>query len=264
LTQLVLALKVAGKRGPGIVPIWVERFALAVLAAVFVGAVIFNVLKMDWIQKMGLGMGILGLSIFLAQTLHLFNKAKADTNTSQQGEPKKPEVQQSSQGANSPNIVGNNNTINIGDPKTNAPLDKITKILKAQQGDHVSPKNLLARYPLGYTIFEVDYTNSVYPYQSHALDDWDFDWNVVTLKETKVQGGAIDMLMLRLPDIRHKGGGPSMIDATVGQPKRIGPFGGSLLRYDGVFDMKAEVLAIRDGGIVFLIGFARPAPKKPA
>src|SRR5258708_36772329 len=94
-------------------PIWIDRFGLAVLVAVFVGAVIFNVLKMDWIQKTGLGIGILGLSIYLAQTLHLSNQAKADTNTSQQGEPKKPDVQQQSKGANSPNIIGNNNTVVI-------------------------------------------------------------------------------------------------------------------------------------------------------
>ena len=75
-------------------PIWIERFGLAVLVAVFVGAVIFNVLKMDWIQKTGLGMAILGLSMFLSQTVYLFNKAKADTNTSQQEEPKKPDIQQ--------------------------------------------------------------------------------------------------------------------------------------------------------------------------
>ena len=40
-------------------------------------------------------------------------KVKADTNNQQQGEPKKPDVQQKSEGANSPNtnITGNNNTV---------------------------------------------------------------------------------------------------------------------------------------------------------
>jgi len=95
-------------------PIWIERFGLPVLVAVLVGAVIFNVLKMDWLQKTGLGMAILGLSLFLSQTVYLSNKAKADTDTSPpQGEPKKPDIQQQSKGANSPNIVGNNNTVTI-------------------------------------------------------------------------------------------------------------------------------------------------------
>jgi hypothetical protein len=101
------------------VPIWVERFALAVLATVFVGAVILNVLKMDWIQRTGLGIGILGLSIFLAQTLYLSNRAKADT--SQQGESKKPDIKQKSEGANSPNIVGNNNSVTISPSSPSRP-----------------------------------------------------------------------------------------------------------------------------------------------
>jgi hypothetical protein len=257
LTQLALALKVAECRGCGIVPIWIERFALAVLATVFVGAVILNVLKMDWIQRTGLGVGILGFSIFLAQTLYLSNKAKADTSLSQQEEPKKSEVQQSSQGANSPNIVGNNNTVNIGDPKVIARLDEITKLLKAQ-GNQVSPKNLLAKYPLGYTIFDVDYTNSVYPYQSRALDTWDFDWSVVTLRDTAAFPGTV---MLRIPDIRGKEGrGPIMRNINIGAPKRVGPFDGIPFT-DGVIDMKAEILAIRGDGIVFLIGFTRHPPK---
>jgi hypothetical protein len=112
LTQQAFAFKVADTRGSDIVPIWIERFALAVFATAFFGLVILNILKMDWIQRTGLGMGILGLSIFLAQTLYL-NKTKADTDTSQQVDPKKPDVQQRSEGANSPNtnITGNNNTV---------------------------------------------------------------------------------------------------------------------------------------------------------
>jgi hypothetical protein len=40
---LVFALRVVEKRGWDIAPIWAERFALAVLATVFVGAVILNI-----------------------------------------------------------------------------------------------------------------------------------------------------------------------------------------------------------------------------
>jgi hypothetical protein len=81
LTQLALAFRVAEKQGWGTVPIWVEEFALAVLATVFVGAVILNVLKMDWIQRTGLGIGILGFSIYLAQSLYLFNESKKSTSS---------------------------------------------------------------------------------------------------------------------------------------------------------------------------------------
>jgi hypothetical protein len=68
------------------VPIWVERFALAVLATVFVGVVILNVLKMDWIQRTGLGIGILGFSIYLAQSLYLFNESKKTPGVTSGGE----------------------------------------------------------------------------------------------------------------------------------------------------------------------------------
>jgi hypothetical protein len=59
------------------VPIWIEGFALAVLATVFVGVVVLNVL--NWIQRTGLGIGIVGFSIFLAQSLYLFNESKKNS-----------------------------------------------------------------------------------------------------------------------------------------------------------------------------------------
>jgi hypothetical protein len=258
LTQSALAPKVVEKRGWGIVPIWVERFALAVLAAVLVGVVILNVLKIDGIQRAGLGMGILGLSIFLAQTLYLSNKAKAAAEPPQQVEQKKPEVQQSSQGANSPNtsIVGNNNTVNIGDPKVSARLDEITRLLKAQ-GEGATPEKLLRKYPLGYVIFDVDYTNSVFPYHTQALDNWEFDWSVVNISENDPK-----MLVIRMPDVRRKGGSTFLRNVSLANPKKIGFFGGFF--DDGVIDIKVEILAISEKGIVFLIGFTTAEPKKPS
>ena len=60
-------------------PVWLERFALLVLAAAFGGIVILNALKLDGIQRTGIGIAILGLSIYIAQTIHLFNQSKAVT-----------------------------------------------------------------------------------------------------------------------------------------------------------------------------------------
>jgi hypothetical protein len=59
------------------VPVWLERFALVVLAAAFGGIVILNTLKLDGIQRTGIGIAILGLSIYIAQTIHLLNQSKA-------------------------------------------------------------------------------------------------------------------------------------------------------------------------------------------
>lgn len=60
----------------GLLPIWIERFALAVLATALVTLVILNVLKMDWIQRTTLGIGIICFSIYLAHSLYLFNESK--------------------------------------------------------------------------------------------------------------------------------------------------------------------------------------------
>lgn len=64
------------------VPVWLERFALVVLAAAFSGIVVFNVLKMNGIQRTGIGIAILGATIYIAQTIHIFNQSKAVTPTS--------------------------------------------------------------------------------------------------------------------------------------------------------------------------------------
>jgi hypothetical protein len=61
------------------VPVWLERFVLVVLATTFGGIVLLNTLKLDNIQRIGLGIAILGLSVYVAQTIHLFNQSKAPT-----------------------------------------------------------------------------------------------------------------------------------------------------------------------------------------
>jgi len=204
-----------------------------------------------------LAFGIVGIGLTesIRATNHRENSLK---NTEQ--EPKKPEVQQSSQGANSPNIVGNNNTVNIGDPKVAARLDEITKLLKAQ-GDRATPKNLLTKYPLGYIIFDVDYMNSVFPYRSQALDAWDFDWSVVKVSPLKLPGETEDLVGVRLPDIRVKGRpSPLMQNIGVAGPKKVGAFPGTAFS-DSVINMKVEILAIRENGIVFLLGFTKNVPQ---
>lgn len=60
------------------VPIWLEKFALAILATAFVGLVILNTLKFDTTQRWSLGIAILAMSVFVAQTLHLY-KAKNES-----------------------------------------------------------------------------------------------------------------------------------------------------------------------------------------
>lgn len=67
---------------------------------------------------------------------------------------------------------------------------------------------------------------------------------------------------IRIPDIQEKGGRRNRIAGAVFRgPKKVGLFAYPFS--DGVFGMKIEILAIRENGIVFLIGFAHAAqPQK--
>jgi hypothetical protein len=175
---------------------------------------------------------------------------KADSEEPPQGEQKKPDVQQNSEGSNSPNIVGNHNTVNYGDPKTNARLDEITRLLKAQ-GDRFSKKSLLDKYPMGYVIFDVDSTDSVFPYKKELVDKWEFNWDVVQISEVK------NDIAIRMPDITRKGASHPLVSGiSIGGEKKVGPFArGVGIFSDGDIVLRAEILAIRNDGIVFLLGF---------
>jgi hypothetical protein len=120
-------------------------------------------------------------------------------------------------------------------------------------GDNVSRQKLLAKYPLGYVIFDVDYKNSVFPYESQAvLDKYEFDWSVV--KFTQNTRGQI---ALRFPNVGEKGK-KSLADNIFFQgERRVGQFpAGSV--FGDVF-MRGEILAFRQNGVVFLVGF-EPTP----
>jgi hypothetical protein len=58
--------------------VWLERFVLLILAGAFLALVIINVLKIDWIRRTGLGMAIIGLSIFVAQSILLLQQPKGE------------------------------------------------------------------------------------------------------------------------------------------------------------------------------------------
>lgn len=167
-------------------------------------------------------------------------------------------VNQNSQGStNSPNtnVVGNNNTVNIGDPAVKARLDEITKLLKEQQGDRVTTEKLLAKYPLGFVIFDVNYTNSVFPYDSQkVLDKWDIDWKPVNLVDMGSQ------VLVTIPNF-HAKNGPTISGIGLEIPKKVGPFPGRSIFNDGTIMMKGEVLAIEKSGVVFLFGFVK-SPKE--
>lgn len=175
-----------------------------------------------------------------------------------------PNVNQNSQGAtNSPNtnVNGNNDTVinNSSDPKVLARLDEIKKLLQTR-GDDATPKELLKRYPLGYVVFDVDYTNSVFPYKSEALSDFDIDWSGVEIKNSPPGN-----VLIRVPNITGKGKWSGFREMTVGitTPKELGPFKrvGYLVVFNDI-GLKGEILAISEKGIVVVLGFTHYPPQQ--
>jgi hypothetical protein len=120
----------------------------------------------------------------------------------------------------------------------------------------ITPQALLEKYPLGYVVFDVDKENSVFPYDTqYILNDWVFDWSTVKMSERKKNNQ--DTVWLTLPNIRSRRDPRTVIENnSVGWPKRVGPIAVNILRTP-TFDMKAEILAVKPNGVMFLIGFAR-------
>ena len=156
---------------------------------------------------------------------------------------KKPSVNQTM--TNSAGGMQAGRDINITDsPATKAKLDEIARLLR-EQSPNTSPEKLLAEYPGGYVIFELNYQNSVWPYDKNLLAGYEVDWKAVSLEAT-----GTDTVSVTLPSITGKGN--TLIGNRVGMPKVVGARSGGVGA--GRFSMSAKILAITDNGIVFLIG----------
>lgn len=215
-----------------------------------------------WPSRIKSLVAAVGVMVFVAfawsPVQHAYNKknVQSDEPVGQQSS----SVQQSNKGNNNTNINGNNNTvkntvvINRNDPKAKVQLDRIENLLRDQQ-DQLTPKKLLAKYPLGYVIFEADYSQQVFPYHSEALEGWSFDWTVVKLID---HGSELE---LRLPNIRPSSNpkGMIMVNSSMGLYKVVGPLDIILMKYDHVV-LQGEILAITNDGVVFLFGFSKQHP----
>ncbi|MGH7325465.1 MAG: hypothetical protein ACREJ9_12585 [Candidatus Rokuibacteriota bacterium] len=126
--------------------------------------------------------------------------------------------------------------------------EKVDRLLQSF-GERVRPERLLRKFPLGYVIFEVDHMNQVPPYDRRLLDEYEVDWSVVRLKDL---GDRVD---LRLPDFRHRGEGGALADVHIVLPKQVTGLGAGA--QVGDLAIVGELVAIRETGIVFVIGFMR-------
>jgi hypothetical protein len=119
---------------------------------------------------------------------------------------------------------------------------------------------LLEKYPLGYVIFDADYvTDAVTPLETRrGLEAYQFDFRPVRITQN-----TNDRIAIRLPDlIKNK-----QVVATgveTGGWKRVGNLGGAAIADDkgGVMEL-AEILAIKDSTVTFLVGFDRAPKFKP-
>jgi hypothetical protein len=198
--------------------------------------------------------GILGVA--LLESLRLASRRESIVRESPSMESDKPKnwsIKQESRGMNSPNIIGDNNQV-VVNPDVRQELNEIQRLLQAQAGN-LTPEKLLAKYPLGYVIFDLDYENRVIPYDSKTiLANYELDWSVVRFtKNTATQ------VEIRLPDAKLKNGAMALTNAVTGGIKRVGNLGGFGI---GGLMVWGEILAIRENGIVFLVGFDR-APTLP-
>jgi len=215
-----------------------------------------------------LACGVLGL--VLTEALRATNAREQTSKepTEQGTPPKPPDVQQNNQGNNDTNINGNNNTVINGtvvyrtDPEIKARLAEIAKQLK--EDNKFSPEKLLVQYPLGYVIFDVDYSDSVFPYHGQALDNWNFDWTKVKIMSSdwKKAHNVMDPsdLFIQMPDVTGKSSGQGQILGTIiAGPKQVGRLSG--FYSDSKIQIDVDILAISEKGVVFVIGFSHATPR---
>lgn len=193
------------------------------------------------------GVGLVA-SLRLTSRRESIGKDSKESLTMESDKSKSASIKQSSDGANSPNIVGDNNQVIIN-PDVRDQLSEIQKLLQ-EQADNLTPQKLLAKYPLGYVIFDLDYENRVIPYDSKTvMANYELDWSVVRF--TKNTSTEVE---IRLPDARLKNGNAALTNAVTGGVKRVGNLGGFGI---GGLMVWGEILAIRKNGIIFLVGFDR-------
>jgi len=95
-------------------PIFVERFVLAILAFVVTGVCILNPWKWDWQQRISLGLAIVSFAYFLGHTYSRNNSVAPQSSVTQATSPAtEPNQKTGNATANGKNSVAN--TGNVGD-----------------------------------------------------------------------------------------------------------------------------------------------------
>ena len=220
---------------------WTEKWSLRIKTVIAIAAVIVFV------------------SFAWSPVQHAYNKKNVELNVVQQKQ--EPPVQQTNQGNGNTNINGNGNTvinkpttvISRGDPQAKELIKKLDKVLKSQED--LTPEKLLLKYPLGYVIFDANYQNAVFPYQTRGeVEKWHVNWSSFKYRMTD------DSVYFQMPDFTYTAdnrNGVAFWNNTIRCKKVVGSLcGGSFFAMENV-QMSGEILAVRPDGVVFLFGFKR-------
>jgi hypothetical protein len=128
-------------------------------------------------------------------------------------------------------------------------ISELAELLKGQ--DQYRPERLLEKYPNGYVIYEINYSNKVFPYGKQRLEDFEINW-----EPTQIVGVSDQFVDIQLPDISNADLGLVFYGNMAQVPKRVG--GTVNMIGIGPLSETVELVAIRETGFVFLIGFRAP------
>ena len=98
-------------------PIFLERFVLPCLATLLAGGIVINQMKLDWHQRVSLGIATIALAYFAGHTLYKKSAiARPAPPTSIPGESVPGNIRMESHGDNSPNVLNNQGSVTINAP----------------------------------------------------------------------------------------------------------------------------------------------------
>lgn len=138
-------------------------------------------------------------------------------------------------------------------------LNELTDLVRGE--DRLRPERILERYPLGYVIYELNYSNQVFPYANRLLKGYVIDW-----PSTQILHVSEKTVTIQIPNITNPETRLTFNRMRVTLPREVGASMGAI-GIDGINE-SVEIVAIRETGFVFLIGFTetpeefRPRPHR--
>ncbi len=101
-------------------PVFLERFVLTALSALFVAVIIVNPLKLEWPQQVSLSVAVIALAFFVGYTVERTSRMRTmplpHQSTNEPASPSRATGSATTTGSNSPAVTGDGNTVIIVQP----------------------------------------------------------------------------------------------------------------------------------------------------